>query len=428
MSEQRDHGVDGEHRGGPSGGRVLIVGGGLAGVRTAVELRERGHDGPITLLGAEPRLPYDRPPLSKAALLGEADGDEPLVPAADLAAAGITVLTGRRAEGLRPADREVDTGAGPLPWDRLVIATGADPVPLPGPAAGAPGDTGGDGGVHTLRTAEDARALRAVLDARRHLVIIGAGWIGAEVATAARRTGCPVTVLEAGPQPLAGTLPAEVAAPMRAWYAEIGAELRTDARVSGIGTDAVVLADGTTVAAGAVLVGIGARAATAWTAGSGLPLGSDGTVTVDHALRAGLPDIWAAGDCAAHPSARYGRRMAVQHWDDALRAAATVASGVLGEPVAHDPVPYFWSEQFGRMLQWLGAPGPDDRILYRGDPADPTRTVVWLDARNVPTAVLTVDRPRDLAQARRIIERRTPLDPDRAADPELPLKAAVRAP
>nr|WP_153426825.1 FAD-dependent oxidoreductase [Streptomyces alkaliphilus] len=423
VSEQRDHGSSTPRRDTATGTRVLIVGGGLAGVRTAVELRERGHEGPITLLGAEPHEPYDRPPLSKAVLLGEAEGDEPLVPTADLAAAGVTVLTGRRAVGLRPADREVDTGAGPLPWDRLVLATGADPLPLPGPAGGAPGS----GDVHTLRTVEDARALRAVLEARRSLAIIGAGWIGAEVATAARRAGCPVTVLEAGSQPLAGTLPAEVAAPMRAWYTEIGADLRTDARVTGIGPDGVVLADGTAVAAGAVLVGIGARAATAWTAGSGLPLGEDGTVTVDSALRAGLPDIWAAGDCAAHPSARYGRRMAVQHWDDALRAAATVAAGVLGEPVEHDPVPYFWSEQFGRMLQWVGAPGPGDRLLYRGDPADPTRTVLWLDERDVPTAVLTVDRPRDLAQARRAVERRTPVDPDRAVDPGLPLKAAVRA-
>jgi NADPH-dependent 2,4-dienoyl-CoA reductase/sulfur reductase-like enzyme len=307
--------------------------------------------------------------------------------------------------------------AGPLPYDHLVLATGAEPVTLPG--------TRDVPGVHVLRTLDDARALRGVLAARGSLVAVGAGWIGAEVATAARAAGCRVTVVEAARQPLAGALPPEVTAPMRRWYAEAGAELRTGQPVTAVRPGEVELADGTVLGADAVLVGVGSRPATGWLAGSGVPLAPDGSVAADELRR---PGVYAAGDCASHPSARYGRRLLVHHWDNALTGARTVAAGITGAAAApYDPVPYFWSEQFGRYVQYAGHHAAADRLLLRGDPAagDTGWSAVWLRG-DVPVAVLAVDRPRDLLQGRRLLERGTPLDPDRAADPSVPLKAAAR--
>ncbi|ELS52639.1 putative Oxidoreductase [Streptomyces viridochromogenes Tue57] len=227
---------------------MVVVGAGMAGVQTAVALREQGFTGPVTLIGAEPHQPYDRPPLSKAVLLGKAEGSAFDV---DFEALGIELRLGREVLGVRPADRELDTEAGPVPYDVLVIATGAEPIRLPG-AEGVPG-------VHLLRTLDDAERLRPVLARQHDIVVVGAGWIGAEFATAAREAGCAVTVVEAADRPLAGALPAEVAAPMTAWYEGSGAVLRTHARVERVEPGAVILDDGSRLPAGAVVVGIGAR-------------------------------------------------------------------------------------------------------------------------------------------------------------------------
>ncbi|WP_313896327.1 FAD-dependent oxidoreductase [Streptomyces sp. YIM 98790] len=397
-------------------GGVVIAGAGLAGARTAVELREQGWDGPVTLLGSEPHRPYDRPPLSKEVMQGQADGSTLDI---DYRALDITLLPGRTATGLDPAARLLHTDAGPLRYGRLVLATGARAVTLPGARDLA--------GVHVLRTLDDALALRKVLAAGGSLAVVGAGWIGAELTTAARAAGCPVTVVEAAGHVLAGALPAEVTAPMRRWYAEAGAGLRTGSPVAAVRTGAVELADGTVLAADAVLIGIGARPATGWLAGSGVPLDpADGSVRADAALRAGVPDVWAVGDCASYPSARHGRRMMVHHWDNALHGPRTVAAGILGRPATHDPVPYFWSDQFGRTVQYAGHHGDADLLLWRGDPEGTEGwTVCWLRAGRL-AALLAVDRPRDSAQGRRLIERGTPLDAALAADPAVPLKSAVR--
>lgn len=393
----------------------------MAGVQTAVALREQGFAGPVALIGAEPHQPYDRPPLSKAVLLGKAEDSAFDI---DFEALEIDLQLGREVTGVRPAAHELDTPSGPVPYDVLVIATGAEPVVLPG-VEGVPG-------VHLLRTLDDAARLRPVLDEQHGVVVVGAGWIGAEFATAARAAGCAVTVVEAADRPLAGAMPAEVAAPMAAWYAEIGAELLTGARVDRVEPGRVVLADGRTVPAGAVVVGIGARPATGWLAGSGIELGPDGSVTADGALRTSLPDVYAVGDCASFPSARYGERLLVHHWDNALQgprtAAANIIAALAGDgaaPVAYDPVPYFWSEQFDRFVQYAGHHGSADTLLWRGDPAEPAWSVCWL-RDDVLVAVLAVGRPRDLAQGRRLIEAGARLDPARAADPSVPLKSAIR--
>jgi NADPH-dependent 2,4-dienoyl-CoA reductase/sulfur reductase-like enzyme len=403
-----------QQRGTSQARRVVVAGAGMAGVQTAVALREQGFTGTVTLIGAEPHQPYDRPPLSKAVLLGKAEGSAFDV---DFEALGIELRLGREVLGVRTADHELDTEAGPVPYDVLVLATGAEPIRLPG-AEGVPG-------VHLLRTLDDAERLRPVLARQHDIVVVGAGWIGAEFATAAREAGCAVTVVEAAERPLAGALPAEVAAPMTAWYQDTGAVLRTHARVERVEPGAVILDDGTLLPAGAVVVGIGARPATAWLAGSGIELGAHGEVVADDHLRTSVPDVYAVGDCASFPSARYGERLLVHHWDNALQGPRTVAANILGEtPAVYDPVPYFWSEQFGRFVQYAGHHAAADTTLWRGDPSGPAWTVCWLkDDRLV--ALLAVGRPRDLAQGRRLIEAGTPMDPALLGDPARPMKAAT---
>ncbi|MEV6111849.1 FAD-dependent oxidoreductase [Streptomyces sp. NPDC052109] len=396
------------------GRRVVVVGAGMAGVQTAVALRERGFRGAVTVIGAEPHQPYDRPPLSKAVLLGKAEDSAFDV---DFESLGVELRLGCEVLGLRPAEHELDTEAGPVPYDVLVLATGAEPITLPG--------TEGVPGVHLLRTLDDAERLRPVLTEQHRIVVVGAGWIGAEFATAAREAGCAVTVVEAADRPLAGALPAEIAAPMAEWYAEAGAELRTHARVERVEPGAVLLADGTRLPAGAVVVGIGARPATAWLAGSGIGLGPHGDVLADDRLRTSVEDVYAVGDCASFPSARYGERLLVHHWDNALQGPRTVAANILGEsPSVYDPVPYFWSEQFGRFVQYAGHHAAADRMVWRGDPAGPAWTVCWLREDRL-VALLAVGRPRDLAQGRRLIEAGRGMDPEALADPAKPLKDAT---
>ncbi|MFJ2966892.1 NAD(P)/FAD-dependent oxidoreductase [Streptomyces collinus] len=397
--------------------RVVVAGAGMAGVQTAVALRERGFTGDVILLGAEPHQPYDRPPLSKAVLLGKSEGSAFDV---DFEALGVELRLGCEVLGLRPADHELDTEDGPVPYDVLVVATGAEPVRLPG-AEGVPG-------VHLLRTLDDAERLRPVLARRHDIVVVGAGWIGAEFATAAREAGCAVTVVEAAERPLAGALPAEVAAPMTGWYTDAGVTLRTHARVERVEPGAVLLDDGSRLPAGAVVVGIGARPATAWLAGSGIELGSHGEIVADEHLRTSVPDVYAVGDCASFPSGRYGERLLVHHWDNALQGPRTVAVNIVGRatgetPAVYDPVPYFWSEQFGRFVQYAGHHAAADTILWRGDPAGPAWTVCWLRGERL-VALLAVGRPRDLAQGRRLIESGTAMNPVLLADPARPMKAA----
>ncbi|GAA3370411.1 FAD-dependent oxidoreductase [Streptomyces sannanensis] len=394
--------------------RVVIAGAGMAGVQTAVALREQGFTGPVTLIGAEPHQPYDRPPLSKAVLLGTAEGSAFDV---DFEALDVELRLGVEVTGIRPAEHELDTEAGPVPYDVLVVATGARPVILPG--------TEGVAGVHLLRTLDDAERLRPVLAQQHRIVVVGAGWIGAEFATAAREAGCEVTVVEAADRPLAGALPAEVTAPMTSWYAECGAELITGAPVAAIEPGEVVLGDGRRLSAGAVVVGVGARPATDWLAGSGVELGADGSVTADDGLRTSLPDVYAVGDCASFPSRRYGERLLVHHWDNALQGPRTVAANIVGDlPDVYDPVPYFWSEQFGRFVQYAGHHTDADELVWRGDPAEAGWSVLWL-GEGALKALLTVGRPRDLTQGRKLIEAAAHVDRARAADPSVPLKSAV---
>ncbi|GAA4500292.1 FAD-dependent oxidoreductase [Actinoallomurus oryzae] len=386
--------------------RVIVVGGGLAGLRTAETLRAQGYRGDLTLVGAEPHAPYDRPPLSKAVLRGETD-DTTVAP--DLDGLGCTTLLGRRATGL---GEDLETTEGPLAFDALVIATGATPIRLPG-----------DGPQHVLRTIDDARALRAALRPGARLVIVGAGWIGAEVATAAAAAGCRVTVAEAADAPLAGAIGAEAGSRTARWYAEAGVELRHGVKAASVEPGGLELAGGGSIEADLVVTGIGVRPETGWLEGSGLAL--ENGVVVDEGLRASRPGVFAVGDCAAWWSARFGRRLRVEHWDVALNAPDAVAANLLGGERVYDAVPYFWSEQFGRMVQYAGHHPAADTTVWRGDPDADRWSLCWLAGERL-VAILTVDRPRDLVQGRRLIASGAAVDTGRLADPEVPVRATVR--
>jgi 3-phenylpropionate/trans-cinnamate dioxygenase ferredoxin reductase component len=375
------------------------------------ELRVRGYSGRITLVGAEDRPPYDRPPLSKKVLT---DGVDPSL-RADFAALDADFRPGETAVGLAPGEAALVTDRGKHSFDHLVLATGAVPVALPGP-----------GRQRFLRTYDDALALRALLRPGLRLAIVGAGWIGAELATAAAAAGCRVTVVEAGPAPLAAALGAEAGSRTAPWYGQAGVELRTGTGVESAGHGGLALAGGGWLPADEVVTAIGVRPAVGWLAGSGVTL--ENGVAVDPGLRASLPGVYAAGDCAAFESLLFGKRLRVEHWDVALHAPEVVAANILGGAEVYDPVPYFWSEQFGRMVQYAGHHGPGDRLLWRGDPDSATWSACWLTSDSPAsrlTAVLTVNRPRDLLQARRLIAAGTQVDPARLTDPAIPLKDAV---
>jgi len=386
-------------------GRVVVVGAGLAGLRTAEELRERGFAGSITLIGAESRPPYDRPPLSKK-VLTESDLDPSLQ--ADFTALDVGFRPDEVATGLGEA---LVTDHGTHPFDHLVLATGALPVTLPG-----------EGRQRLLRTYDDALALRDLLRPELRLAIVGAGWIGAELATAAVAHGSQVTVVEAGPAPLAAAIGAPVGAQTTRWYAAAGVDLRVATSVEAVQPGGLALTGGEQIVADEIVTAVGVRPATRWLEGSGVRL--ENGVAVDAGLRTSRPGVYGVGDCAAFESRRFGRRLRFEHWDVALHAPEVVAANVLGGDEAYDPVPYFWSEQFGRMVQYVGYHGDAESLVWRGDPAEPTWAACWLTAGRL-VAMLTVGRPRDLLQARRLIAAAGPVDPTRLADPAVHVKAAV---
>ncbi|MHB1596075.1 MAG: NAD(P)/FAD-dependent oxidoreductase [Streptosporangiaceae bacterium] len=392
--------------------RIVVVGAGLAGLRTVEELRSGGYLGGLTLVGAEDRPPYDRPPLSKQVLAGAVD-DTTL--RADYESLAATIRLGETAVSL--GDRVVRTARAEYPFDALVIATGAGPVALPG-----------GGPQRFLRTLDDALSLRRLLVPGARLAVVGAGWIGAELATAAVGRGCEVTVVEAGPAPLAGAIGAEVGAITAGWYAQAGVELRLGQAVRSVEDGGLELAGGGWLPADVVVAAVGVRPEVGWLDGSGLTL-IDG-IEVDEHLRTALPGVYAVGDCAAFWSGRFGRRMRPEHWDVALRAPVVLAANLLGGRERYDPVPYFWSEQFGRMLQYVGDHRGADMLLWRGRPGsgagDRERwAACWLAGDRL-VALLAVGLPRDVAQARRLIESGASVDQSLLADPDRPVREAVR--
>lgn len=415
----------------------MVVGAGIAGARTVLELRAQGFGGRVTLLGAEGVAPYDRPPLSKHLLDRPAPAWLSDELGADALAAADDVRLGSPATGLVVGGDgvRVPTADGEVVADAVVVATGAAAVRPPawGPAL-------------TLHTAADAERLRAALGLphglatgaagaagaapARRLVVVGAGWVGAEVATVAAAAGVDVTVVEAREAPLMTALGPEVGALTAPWFARAGVRLLTRAAVAAVQDDAVRLADGTVLPADAVLAAVGARPATGWLAGA-LPLEPDGSVLVDerHAPVAGSWRVRVVGDAARRRSARHGW-VPGGHWDAALRGPAVAVAGLLGHPSAEsDLAPYVFSTQLGHELALYGLPGPGDDVVLRGDPAgDDGWTALWFTpGTGTLTAAFAVDRPRDVGGARRLFAGAAlpVLDRARATDPAVPLPKAL---
>lgn len=334
--------------GGPQ--HVLVVGAGLGGIRTVEQLRQAGYEGRISLVGAEPHPPYDRPPLSKQLLAGEWEPERvALKDDAALEDLGIRLYLGLPAVALRPGEVELADGS-VLAADAIVLATGVVARRLPGQPDS----------VHTLRTLDDALALRAELETAESLVVVGAGFIGAEVAGTAAAKGVAVTVLEAAPVPLARGLGEEVGRLAGRLITEGGVELRLGARITGFVDGGVELADGTRVAADVVVVGIGGVPDLEWLADTGLDL-SDGVPCDARGRVVGLDGVWALGDAAAWEGPD-GARHRHEHWTSTSDQATVVARAITGTEAPPETVPYVWSDQFGLKIQVIGEPAAADAV------------------------------------------------------------------
>jgi len=345
--------------------RLVIVGGSLAGARVAQEARNLGFTGSITIICAEEDAPYDRPPLSKAFLTSEEEPELDLhLPNAETL--DITILTGTLAGSLDTRNRVVKTTTQDVPYDALVIATGSTPRTL---------DTGrGLAGVTSLRSADDARKVRSALHAGARVVVVGAGFIGGEVASSARARGADVTMVEAMPLPLVHAVGPLVAERLAYLHRQYGVDLRTGLKVREIvgsgNVEKVVLGDGTTISADLVVVGIGVEPATAWLRGSGIGV-SDGVACSPY-LESTVPGVYAAGDVARWMNPWNGRSTRLEHWTSAGDQAVAVARNALTTDRRPCTItPYFWSEWYGHKLQLIGEPADEVELLGGEGATDP---------------------------------------------------------
>jgi 3-phenylpropionate/trans-cinnamate dioxygenase ferredoxin reductase component len=398
----------------------VIVGASLAGAKAAETLREQGFGGPIVLIGDEDERPYERPPLSKDYLLGKAERETIYVhPPTWYADHGVDLRLGALVAGLDPAAREVMLADGSrIGYAKLLLATGSAPRRLP--LAGADAE-----GVLYLRKVADSDRIRAALQTATRVVVIGAGWIGLETAAAARSAGAEVTVLEAAELPLLRVLGREVAQVFAGLHREHGADLRFGVQVAEItGTagraDGVRLADGTHVPADAIVVGIGITPNSQLAEAAGLEVGNG--IVVDAGLRSSDPDIYAAGDVANAYHPLLGRHVRVEHWANALHQPQTAARAMLGQDVAYDLVPYFYTDQYDLGMEYAGyvEPGGYDQVVFRGDREGREFVAFWLrDGRVLAGMNVNVWDVNEAIQA--IVRGGRTVDVSRLADPAIPL-------
>jgi 3-phenylpropionate/trans-cinnamate dioxygenase ferredoxin reductase subunit len=402
---------------------VVIVGGGQAGFQVAASLRAEGYQGSIRLVAAEVHPPYQRPPLSKALLLGKMDKSRLLFrQPAFYEAQGIELLLGERVAAVDPAARRVRTAGGrTLAYDALVLATGTRVRPLP--VAGTELD-----GVVYLRTIEESEALARRIAAAERVVVIGGGFIGLEVAAAARMLGKPVTVLEAADRPMGRVVAPVISRFFAELHRERGVELVMDARIARLEGEAgrvraVVMEDGGRHPADLVVIGIGVLPNVELAQEAGLAC-ADGIVVDEHG-RTSDPHIWAAGECTSHPNRFAGGRARLESVQNAVDQAKAVAAAILGRHQPYDEVPWFWSDQYEIKLQMVGISRGHDRQVVRGDPASGRFSVFYFeDGRLI--AIDSVNRPSDHMAGRRLLAAGTSLTPEQAADEAFDLKAAAQ--
>jgi 3-phenylpropionate/trans-cinnamate dioxygenase ferredoxin reductase component len=414
--------------------RIVIVGAGQAAAQAVETLRKRGHPGPITLIGDESLLPYQRPPLSKKFLAGTLERDRLLIRhAAHYVDHGVDLRLGFAAVRIDRTARRVEIADGSaVEYDRLLLATGSHPRPLALPGAEL-------AGVHTLRSVADVDRLRGELAPARRAVIIGGGYIGLEVAATCREAGLDVTVLEAADRVMNRVVAPVVSTFYEAEHARQGVRILRGVAVTAlIGADALAgraaahqaavgaqrvaavrLADGRDIAADFVLVAIGVVGTDALARDAGLDC--DNGIVVDAQCRTSDPHIFAAGDCARHPSIHYGVRVRLESVDNAFEQGTSAALNMLDIATVHDKVPWFWSDQFDLKMVIVGLTFGHDETIVRGDPARRAFSVCYLKAGEL-IAVETVNHTKDQMAARKMIPARARPDRQKLADDAIALK------
>ncbi|MFF9807917.1 NAD(P)/FAD-dependent oxidoreductase [Streptomyces coeruleorubidus] len=398
--------------------RIAVVGAGLAAVSTCDALRAQGYDGELTLYSAEHGLPYDRPPLSKDVLLGKARRDDVLLrPERWYEEQHVELREGTRVRALRPPEGGLELMDGSVVGaDRVVLATGGTPRALPVPG-------GDDPAVHLLRTWEDAERLRERLLPGARVAVVGAGLIGAETAAVAQALGCRVTLVDPVPVPLAAVVGDDIAGALHLRHSAEGIEVitagvqRVEARTGGVLLH--LHGYGEVIAADTVVVGIGIRPATELAEAAGLAV--DNGIVVDAAQRTSRPNVFAVGDVAR----RDGHRVRHEHWEAAQQGGEAAARGILGRPVPEPGAPWFWSDRHGSRLEAVGTMADAERTVRRGAPDSGAFTVFGLRGDRV-VAAAAIDRARDIKAARRLVDRRTVVDPVHLTDENTDLRALLR--
>ncbi len=395
---------------------LVIVGGGLAGAKAAEAARANGFAGRVFLVGDEPHRPYERPPLSKTVLRGEKEATSAQVHPEGFYAEHAIDLVTDRAVGVDTGRRVVELATGEaLAYSVLILATGAAPRRLSGEGADL-------AGVHYLRTVDDAMRLGDAIRAATRVLIIGAGWIGSEVAASARQMGAEVVLVDPQPVPLQRVLGDEIGAVFAQLHSDAGVTLRLGVGVSALrgstAVEAAVLGDGRVEAADLVVAGIGVIPRVELAEAAGLRL--DNGVVVDEYLAASAPGVYAVGDIANAWHPHYGRHLRVEHWANALNQGLTAGRNATGSREVYDRLPYFFSDQYDLGMEYVGYGAPDDAVVVRGDLAAREFIAFWLRDGRV-TATMNVNVWDVVDDLKAIIESNQHFDPARLADPAVPL-------
>ena len=401
----------------------MIVGASHAAAQAVDSLRREGFEGRLVLVGEEPYLPYQRPPLSKTYLADEFDPERLWIrPASFYENQRCEVLLGRRAVALDRGRQELGLDDGrALPYDALLLATGGRVRRATVPGADL-------AGIHYLRTRADVDRIRAELAPGRRVVIVGAGYVGLECAASCSKLGLVVTVLEMAPRVMSRVVAPEMSDFYQAEHARHGVEIRLGTTVAafegGPRVTAVVCSDGSRVPADLVIVGIGIVPNVELASEAGIAC--DNGIAVDEHCRTSDPKVYAIGDCCSHPSIHYRRRIRLESVDNAFEQAKTAAANICGRELVHDRIPWFWSDQYDHKLQIVGLSQDYDRVVLRGDPATRSFSCCYLKGREL-VALDAVNQPRDFMAAKKVIAERAPLDLDLLADPARSIKEAGAA-